>query len=318
LTIRQFENGSTENVKRPDKEFFAMTETTTYSLIDGKKISADIKAEISAKVAERKNSNKKIPHLAIILVGDDGASQTYVDHKVKACKEVGFHYTMMRFADTIAEDKLMKHIDQVNKDQDVDGFIVQLPLPAHISVERVTEKIRSDKDVDGFTNHNFGSIISKNPLLMPATPFGVMELLRRYNIETEGKNCVIVGASRLVGAPLSMMLVEQGRATVTICHKYTKDLAAWTKQADILVVAVGKPGLITANMVKEGAVVIDVGTTRVEGPQYKNGYSLKGDVEFKEVAPKTSFITPVPGGVGPMTIASLLMNTLKACENLNP
>ena len=295
-----------------------MTETTTYSLIDGKKISADIKAEISAKVAERKNSNKKIPHLAIILVGDDGASQTYVDHKVKACKEVGFHYTMMRFADTIAEDKLMKHIDQVNKDQDVDGFIVQLPLPAHISVERVTEKIRSDKDVDGFTNHNFGSIISKNPLLMPATPFGVMELLRRYNIETEGKNCVIVGASRLVGAPLSMMLVEQGRATVTICHKYTKDLAAWTKQADILVVAVGKPGLITANMVKEGAVVIDVGTTRVEGPQYKNGYSLKGDVEFKEVAPKTSFITPVPGGVGPMTIASLLMNTLKACENLNP
>jgi methylenetetrahydrofolate dehydrogenase (NADP+)/methenyltetrahydrofolate cyclohydrolase len=295
-----------------------MTETTTYTLIDGKKISADIKAEISVKVAERKNSNKKIPHLAIILVGDDGASQTYVDHKVKACKEVGFHYTMMRFADTIAEDKLMKHIDQVNKDQDVDGFIVQLPLPAHITVERITEKIRSDKDVDGFTNHNFGSIISKNPLLMPATPFGVMELLRRYNIETEGKNCVIVGASRLVGAPLSMMLVEQGRATVTICHKYTEDLASWTRQADILVVAVGKPGLIKGDMVKEGAVVIDVGTTRVEGAQYKNGYSLKGDVEFKEVAPKTSFITPVPGGVGPMTIASLLMNTLKACENLNP
>jgi methylenetetrahydrofolate dehydrogenase (NADP+) / methenyltetrahydrofolate cyclohydrolase len=291
---------------------------TTYTLIDGKKISADIKAEISVKVAERKNLGKKIPHLAIILVGDDGASQTYVDHKVKACKEVGFHYTMMRFADTIAEEKLMKHIDQVNRDQDVDGFIVQLPLPPHITVERITEKIRSDKDVDGFTNHNFGSIISKNPLLMPATPFGVMELLRRYNIETEGKNCVIVGASRLVGAPLSMMLVEQGRATVTICHKYTKDLASWTKQADILIVAVGKPGLITANMVKEGAVVIDVGTTRVEGAQYKNGYSLKGDVEFKEVAPKTSFITPVPGGVGPMTIASLLMNTLRACENLNP
>lgn len=295
-----------------------MTETTTYTLIDGRKISTDIKQEIAAKVAERKLAGKKIPHLAIILVGDDGASQTYVDHKVKACKEVGFHYTMMRFADTIAEDKLMKHIDQVNRDQDVDGFIVQLPLPAHITVERITEKIRSDKDVDGFTNHNFGSIISKNPLLMPATPFGVMELLRRYNIETEGKNCVIVGASRLVGAPLSMMLVEQGRATVTICHKYTKDLASWTKQADILVVAVGKPGLITADMVKQGAVVIDVGTTRVEGAQYKNGYSLKGDVEFKEVAPKTSFITPVPGGVGPMTIASLLMNTLRACENLNP
>ncbi|MFM9837430.1 MAG: bifunctional 5,10-methylenetetrahydrofolate dehydrogenase/5,10-methenyltetrahydrofolate cyclohydrolase [Cyclobacteriaceae bacterium] len=295
-----------------------MTETTTYTLIDGRKISTDIKLEIAAKVAERKLAGKKIPHLAIILVGDDGASQTYVDHKVKACKEVGFHYTTMRFADTIAEDKLMKHIDQVNRDVDVDGFIVQLPLPPHITVERITEKIRSDKDVDGFTNHNFGSIISKNPLLLPATPFGVMELLRRYNIETEGKNCVIVGASRLVGAPLSMMLVEQGRATVTICHKYTKDLASWTKQADILVVAVGKPGLITADMVKEGAVVIDVGTTRVEGPQYKTGYGLKGDVEFKEVAPKTSFITPVPGGVGPMTIASLLMNTLRACENLNP
>jgi methylenetetrahydrofolate dehydrogenase (NADP+) / methenyltetrahydrofolate cyclohydrolase len=295
-----------------------MTETTTYTLIDGRKISTDIKLEIAAKVAERKLAGKKIPHLAIILVGDDGASQTYVDHKVKACKEVGFHYTTMRFADTISEDRLMKHIDHVNNDEDVDGFIVQLPLPPHISVERITEKIRSDKDVDGFTNHNFGSIISKNPLLMPATPFGVMELLRRYNIETEGKNCVIVGASRLVGAPLSMMLVEQGRATVTICHKYTKDLASWTKQADILVVAVGKPGLITADMVKEGAVVIDVGTTRVEGPQYKTGYGLKGDVEFKEVAPKTSFITPVPGGVGPMTIASLLMNTLRACENLNP
>ena len=291
---------------------------TTHTLIDGKKVAADIKAEISVKVAERKSLGKKIPHLAIILVGDDGASQTYVDHKVKACKEVGFHYTMMRFADTISEEKLMKHIDHVNDDEDVDGFIVQLPLPAHISVERITEKIRSDKDVDGFTNHNFGSIISKNPLLMPATPFGVMELLRRYNIETEGKNCVIVGASRLVGAPLSMMLVEQGRATVTICHKFTKDLASWTKQADILVVAVGKPGLVTADMVKHGAVVIDVGTTRVEGPQYKNGYSLKGDVEFKEVAAKASYITPVPGGVGPMTIASLLMNTLKAAENLNP
>jgi methylenetetrahydrofolate dehydrogenase (NADP+)/methenyltetrahydrofolate cyclohydrolase len=295
-----------------------MTEVTTYSLIDGRKVSTEIKTELSAKVAERKKLNKKIPHLAIILVGDDGASQTYVDHKVKACKEVGFHYTMMRFADTISEEKLMKHIDHVNDDEDVDGFIVQLPLPPHISVERITERIRSDKDVDGFTNHNFGSIISKNPLLMPATPFGVMELLRRYNIETQGKNCVIVGASRLVGAPLSMMLVQQGHATVTICHKYTVDLKSVTKQADILVVAVGKPGVITADMVKEGAVVIDVGTTRVEGSQFKNGYALKGDVDFKAVAPRCSFITPVPGGVGPMTIASLLLNTLKAAENLNP
>src|SRR6186713_93920 len=296
-----------------------MIETkTTYNLIDGRKVSAEIKKEISDKVAERKEQGKKVPHLAIILVGDDGASQTYVDHKVKACKEVGFHYTMMRFADTISEDKLMKHIDQVNNDDDVDGFIVQLPLPAHISVEHITEKIRSDKDVDGFTNHNFGSIISKNPLLMPATPYGVLELLRRYNIETEGKHAVVVGASRIAGAPLSMMLVEQGRATVTICHKYTKDLASFTRSADILLTAVGKPGLVTADMVKEGAVVIDIGTTRVEGPEYPKGWAIKGDVDFKKVAPKTSFITPVPGGVGPMTIASLLLNTLRATEARNP
>ncbi len=292
--------------------------STANTLIDGRKVSADIKREISEKVILRKQAGKKVPHLAIILVGDDGASQTYVDHKVKACKEVGFHYTMMRFADTISEDKLMKHIDQVNRDNDVDGFIVQLPLPEHISVERITEKIRPDKDVDGFTNRNFGSIVSKNPLLLPATPFGVMELLKRYHVPTEGQNCVVVGASRLVGAPLAMMLVEEGRATVTVCHKYTKDLASFTRQADILIVAVGKPGIVTADMVKEGAVVIDVGTTRVEGPQYKNGYALKGDVDFKDVAAKASLITPVPGGVGPMTIASLLLNTLRATELRNP
>lgn len=295
-----------------------MVDTKTYTLIDGRKISAEIKKEIADQVAERKQQGKKVPHLAIILVGDDGASQTYVDHKIKACKEVGFHYTMMRFADTISEEKLMKHIEEVNRDTDVDGFIVQLPLPPHISVEHITDKIRPDKDVDGFTNRNFGSIVSKHPLLMPATPFGVMELLHRYEIPTEGKNCVVIGASRLVGAPLSMMLVEQGRATVTVCHKYTKELANFTRQADILIVAVGKPGLVTADMVKEGAVVIDVGTTRVEGSQYKNGYTLKGDVDFAAVAPKCSFITPVPGGVGPMTIASLLLNTLRATELRNP
>jgi methylenetetrahydrofolate dehydrogenase (NADP+) / methenyltetrahydrofolate cyclohydrolase len=288
------------------------------TLIDGKKISGEIKAEISARVAERKGQNKNIPHLAIILVGDDGASQTYVDHKVKACREVGFNYSMLRFSSTISEDKLMKHIDQVNRDEDVDGFIVQLPLPQGISVERITEKIRPDKDVDGFTNRNFGSIVSKQPLLLPATPYGVMELLKRYNIETKGKNCVVVGASRLAGAPLSMMLVEQGLATVTICHKHTEDLKSFTVKADILITAVGKPGLITADMVKEGAVVIDVGTTRVEGPQFKNGYAIKGDVDFKPVAAKASYITPVPGGVGPMTIASLLLNTLRATELRHP
>jgi methylenetetrahydrofolate dehydrogenase (NADP+)/methenyltetrahydrofolate cyclohydrolase len=293
-------------------------QTTTYTLIDGKKVSSDIKDEIAAKVAERKALGKKIPHLAIILVGDDGASQTYVDNKVKACKSVGFHYTMMRFADTISEERLMKHIDHVNNDDDVDGFIVQLPLPAHISVENITEKIRSDKDVDGFTNHNFGSIISKSPLLLPATPYGVMELLRRYSIDTQGKHAVVVGASRIAGAPLSMMLTEQGRATVTICHKFTKDLSSYTRSADILLTAVGKPGLITADMVKEGAVVIDIGTTRVEGPEYPKGWAIKGDVDFKNVAPKASYITPVPGGVGPMTIVSLLLNTLRATELRHP
>lgn len=291
---------------------------TAYTLIDGKKVSSDIKNEIAARVSQRRQQGKKTPHLAIILIGDDGASQTYVDNKVKACKAVGFHYTMMRFADTISEERLMKHIDHVNNDDDVDGFIVQLPLPGHISVEHITEKIRSDKDVDGFTNHNFGSIISKNPLLMPATPYGVMELLRRYNIETEGKHAVVVGASRIAGAPLSMMLTEQGHATVTICHKYTKDLASYTRAADILLVAVGKPGLVTADMVKEGAVVIDIGTTRVEGPEYPKGWAIKGDVDFKGVAPKSSYITPVPGGVGPMTIASLLLNTLRATELRHP
>ena len=289
-------------------------EQKSYTLIDGRKISGDIKLEIAESVAERKRQGKKIPHLAIILVGDDGASQTYVDNKVKACKNVGYHYTMMRFADTISEEKLMKHIDHVNNDDDVDGFIVQLPLPPHIAVEKITQKIRPDKDVDGFTNQNFGSIISKMPSLMPATPFGVMELMRRYQIQTEGKHVVVVGASRIAGAPLSMMLVEQGHATVTICHKYTLDLEKYTQSADILIVAVGKPGLITGGMVKEGAVVIDIGTTRVEGPQFPKGWAIRGDVDFKTVAPKTSFITPVPGGVGPMTIASLLLNTLRATE----
>lgn len=288
------------------------------TLIDGKKIAADIREEITNRVLERKAAGKKIPHLAIILVGDDGASQTYVDNKVKSCKSVGFHYTMMRFADTISEEKLMKHIDHVNNDEDVDGVIVQLPLPAHISVERITEKIRPDKDVDGFTNQNFGSIMSKTPLLMPATPFGVIELLRRYSIATEGKHVVVVGASRIAGAPLSMMLTEQGHATVTICHKFTQDLPSYTRMADILISAVGKPGLITGDMVKEGTVVIDIGTTRVEGPQFAKGWAIKGDVDFKAVAPKASYITPVPGGVGPMTIASLLLNTLRATEFRNP
>ncbi len=292
-----------------------MVETKNYTLIDGRKIAAQIKSEIAERVEQLKSKYNKIPHLAIILIGDDGASTTYVDGKVKACKEVGFHYSLMRFAETITEERLLKHIEQINNDDDVDGFIVQLPLPPHISVNTVTEHIRPDKDVDGFTNENFGSIVSDHPLILPATPFGVLELLRRYEIETEGKHCVVVGASRLVGAPLSMMLAEHGRATVTLCHKYSKDLPGITRQGDILIVAVGKPDLVTADMVKEGAVVIDVGTTRVEDSSNARGWTLKGDVDFKNVAPKCSFITPVPGGVGPMTITSLLLNTLKVAES---
>ncbi len=284
------------------------------TIIDGKKIAKDIKGEITEKVFSLKSEGKRAPHLAIIIVGDDGASHTYVNGKINACKAVGFDYTLMHFANTISEDKLIKHIEQLNGDEDIDGFIVQIPLPEHISVEHVTEQIAPKKDVDGFTNQNFGSIMSHHQLLLPATPFGVMELIRRYDIETEGKHCVVVGASRIAGAPLSLMMLQDGGATVTVCHKLTKDLKSHTVEADILVVAVGKPGLITKDMVKEGAVVIDVGTTRVEDSSRKSGFRLSGDVIYDEVAPITSYITPVPGGVGPMTIASLLLNTLKAYE----
>ncbi|MFT6866794.1 MAG: methylenetetrahydrofolate dehydrogenase (NADP+)/methenyltetrahydrofolate cyclohydrolase [Cyclobacteriaceae bacterium] len=283
-------------------------------ILDGKKVAAEIRSEISEKVQQYKEKGLRAPNLAVIIVGDDGASHTYVTGKVKACKSVGFDYTLMHFASTISEEKLIKHVDQLNDDEDIDGFIVQLPLPDHISVEKVTERIRPEKDVDGFTNQNFGSIVSKNPLLLPATPFGVMEILRRYNIDIEGKHCVVVGASRLVGAPLSMMLLEEGRATVTVCNKYTKDLASHTREADILVVAVGKPNLITKDMVKEGVIVVDVGTTRIDDSSLKNGFRLCGDVDFDEVSKISSYITPVPGGVGPMTIASLLLNTIRAYE----
>jgi len=285
------------------------------TLLDGKKVAGDIKNEISARVQDLKSKGKRVPNLAIIIVGDDGASHTYVNGKIAACKSVGFDFTLMHFASTISEDKLIKHVENLNADEDIDGFIVQIPLPEHISVERVTESVKPEKDVDGFTNQNFGSIVSKHQLIMPATPFGVVELLRRYKIETEGKHCVIVGASRLVGAPLGMMMTEDGKATVTLCHKYTKDLSGHTKLADILIVGVGKPGLITADMVKDGAVVVDVGTTRIEDKSRKTGFRLAGDVEFDTVAEKCSFITPVPGGVGPMTIASLLLNTMKAYED---
>ncbi len=287
-------------------------------LLDGKKIAADIKNEISEKVNAIKARGFRAPNLAIIIVGDDSASHTYVDGKIKACKAVGFDFTLMHFANTISEEKLLKHVDQLNQDEDIDGFIVQLPLPEHVSVEKVTGCIAPAKDVDGFTNQNFGSIISKNQLILPATPFGIMELLRRYEIDLEGKYCVVVGASRLVGAPISMMMLEDGHATVTVCHKFTPDITQFTKNADILISAVGKPGLIGSEMVKEGAVIVDVGTSRVEDKTRKSGFRLVGDIEFDEVEKKASYITPVPGGVGPMTIASLLLNTIKAYEKQHP
>lgn len=288
------------------------------TILDGKKVAEEIKTEIRAKVMALKDHGHRAPNLAIIIVGDDGASHTYVSGKINACKAVGFDFTLMHFASTISEEKLIKHVGRLNEDEDIDGFIVQLPLPDGVSVEKVTESILPEKDVDGFTNQNFGSIVSKNQLILPATPFGVMELLRRYNIQIEGKHCVVVGASRLVGAPLSMMMLEEGHATVTVCNVYTQDLAAHTRNADVLVSAVGKPGLITEEMVKEGAIVIDVGTSRVKDDSRKSGFRLAGDVEFETVSPKCEYITPVPGGVGPMTIASLLLNTMKAYEQQHP
>ena len=283
-------------------------------IIDGKKVAAEIKEEIAGKVKALKDAGHRAPHLAIIITGDDGASHTYVGGKINACKTVGFDFTLMHVASSISESKLLQHVDTLNHDPDIDGFIVQLPLPDHVSVEKVTGMIEPEKDVDGFTNQNFGSIVSHTPFLLPATPYGVMELLHRYKIETKGKHCVVVGASRIAGAPLSLMLMQQGQATVTICHEFTTDLESHTCRADILVVAVGKPGLISREMVKENAVVIDIGTTRVEDKSRKSGFRLSGDVDFENVAPICSHITPVPGGVGPMTIASLLLNTLKAYE----
>lgn len=284
-------------------------------IIDGKKVAGDIKEEIAQRVEQLKGEGHRPPHIAIILIGDDGASHTYVRGKITACKAVGFEYSLMQFSQSISESKLKHHIQSLNEDDDIDGFIVQLPLPDHISVEHITEQISPEKDVDGFTNQNFGSIVSQNPLILPATPYGVMELMHRYRIEMKGKHCVVVGASRLAGAPLSLMLMKQGMATVTLCHEFTQDLASHTKNAEILLVAVGRPNLVTADMIKEGAVVIDIGTTRVKDDTKRSGFRIAGDVDFENAKKKASYITPVPGGIGPMTIASLLLNTLKAYEN---
>ena len=286
-------------------------------LLDGKATSEEIKKELTLAILDRKKNGKKIPHLAAILVGNDGGSMTYVNAKVKACEEIGFESTLIRYDETVSEEILLAKVKTLNEDKSVDGFIVQLPLPKHINELLITQAIDPKKDVDGFHPVNLGNMILNIPGFLPATPAGIIELLRRNHIETEGKNCVILGRSNIVGQPLSILLAQNtnpGNCTVTLTHSKTKNLKEICLTADILIAAIGKPGFVTADMVKNGAVIIDVGTTRVIDDSRPRGWYLSGDVDFANVAPKCSFITPVPGGVGPMTIASLMINTLRAME----
>ncbi len=286
-------------------------------LLDGKATSEEIKKELTLAILDRKQNGKKIPHLAAILVGNDGGSMTYVNAKVKACEEIGFESTLIRYDESVSEEILLAKVQALNEDKSVDGFIVQLPLPKHIDELLITQAIDPKKDVDGFHPVNLGNMILNIPGFLPATPAGIMELLKRNNIETEGKNCVILGRSNIVGQPLSILLAQNtnpGNCTVTLTHSKTKNLKEICLTADILIAAIGKPGFVTADMVKNGAVIIDVGTTRVIDESRPRGWYLSGDVDFVNVAPKCSFITPVPGGVGPMTIASLMINTLRAME----
>lgn len=284
-------------------------------LIDGKAISQQVKEEIAAEVAEIKAKGGKIPHLAVIIVGHDGGSETYVKNKVLSCEQVGFKSTKIAFEDTVSEEELLDAIQKLNADSDVDGFIVQLPLPKHISEQKVIEAIDYRKDVDGFHPINVGRTSIGLPAFVSATPSGILELLKRYKIETSGKHCVVLGRSNIVGKPIAGLMTQKnypGDATVTICHSHTKNIKDICKQADIIIAAIGKPKFVTADMVKDGAVIIDVGTTRVPSTLTKSGFKLTGDVDFENVSPKCSYITPVPGGVGPMTICSLLKNTLLA------
>lgn len=285
------------------------------TLIDGKAISEQIKQEIAAEVAEIVARGDKRPHLAAILVGHDGGSETYVASKVKACEVCGFKSTLIRFENDVTEAELLAKVQELNEDDDVDGFIVQLPLPDHISAQKVIEAIDYRKDVDGFHPINVGRMGIGLPCYVSATPNGILELLRRYKIETQGKKCVVLGRSNIVGKPMAILMMQKkypGDATVTVCHSHSQNLEQECREADIIIVAMGKPNFLKADMVKEGAVVIDVGTTRVPDATRKSGFKLTGDVKFDEVAPKCSYITPVPGGVGPMTIVSLMKNTLLA------
>ncbi len=284
-------------------------------LIDGKLIATQIKKEIAEEVAQIKAKGGKTPHLAAVLVGHDGGSETYVASKVKACEEVGFKSSLIRYEDDVTEEELLACVERLNNDPDIDGFIVQLPLPKHISEDKITESIDYRKDVDGFHPVNVGRMSLGMPCFLSATPSGIVELLRRYEIETKGKHCVILGRSNIVGKPAATLMMQKGYpgdCTVTVCHSRTKNIKEICLQADIIIAALGVPEFLKGDMVKEGAVVIDVGTTRVPSNKTKSGFKLTGDVAFDEVAPKCSYITPVPGGVGPMTIVSLLKNTLLA------
>ena len=287
------------------------------TLIDGKKIADDIKAEIAKTVESMIQRGEKRPHLAAILVGHDGGSETYVAHKVKACEQCGFRSTLIRFEDEVTEADLLKAIETLNADSDVDGFIVQLPLPAHINEQRIIEAIDYRKDVDGFHPINVGRMSIGLPTVLSATPAGILELLDRYGIATRGARCVVLGRSNIVGKPVAMLMMQKhqpGDATVTVCHSHTVGLKEICREADIIIAALGSPGFVTADMVKPGAVIIDVGTTRVPDATRKSGFRLRGDVDFDNVAPLCSYITPVPGGVGPMTIVSLMRNTLLAAQ----
>jgi methylenetetrahydrofolate dehydrogenase (NADP+) / methenyltetrahydrofolate cyclohydrolase len=284
-----------------------------YKIIDGRKTAADIRNEIAAEVAKLKSTGKKVPHLAAILVGNNGSSETYVANKVKDCAEVGFKSSLIRFGNDVSESVLLSKITELNNDKDVDGFIVQLPLPKHISENKVIEAIDPGKDADGFHPVNIGRMVIGLPGYLPATPYGIVELIKRYKIETSGKNCVVIGRSNIVGRPVSILLSQKGfDATVTVVHSRTRNIKEIVSKSDIIIAAIGSPSFITEDMVKEGAVVFDVGATRIESKETKSGYKLVGDVDFERVAPKCSFITPVPGGVGPMTRVSLLRNTLVA------
>lgn len=286
-------------------------------LVSGKEVSNKIKGEITLEVEKLKANGGKIPHLAAVLVGDDGASKTYVNAKVKACEKVGFNSTLVQLDADISEADLIAEVRKLNDNPDIDGYIVQLPLPKHIDDQKVTEAIAPEKDVDGFHPVSLGKMLLDIPSFLPATPYGITEMLKHYNIPTEGKHCVVIGRSHIVGSPMSVLMARNaypGNCTVTITHSRTQNLKAITTQADILIVAIGKPEFVTADMVKEGATVIDVGIHRIEDVSKQSGFKLLGDVKFDEVAPKCAYISPVPGGVGPMTIASLLKNTLLAVK----